>query len=952
MPTQYAAAQPGFGGASIDNQVYTQGRFITPRTLPAATGGTGPLRYTLVRNNGGGLPDGLSFNANSRVLSGQPLTPQNDMAYTYTVTDADERTATLGFPIFIRENLDPYFLVRSFPRQTYTVGTPVNVTLPRAMGGAGGVTYGLLQLQVRGPQLADFGLSLNPDTGVLTGTPSATGSNTFIYRALAKNIRPGESERRRVYLEDARIVIESDINRLVFIGTLTRSITANRGDGMVNFFGNILFGRDGRVVDAEVTEQSERNTQYGRFRFEQRNATSSIWTYTLNNDNPTVRNLPLGETLTETFRVDFDSVQHPDAASAFVVVTIEGSAVSFRDATIPDQRYTVNHGVREVTLPAAEGGTGPYIYSISPALPNGVNFNAGTRRISSNRVNVTGTTTHTYTVTDANGRSDTIGFDVIVAEALRFPAGATFPDRTFFVGQIINLTLPAAIDGTPPYRYTLRGTSGGLPAGLSFDGSTRILSGRPTTPQGRSGYVYTPSDANPFPPSFPGNPEGFGITIEENAVPGFGDATLPEQRYARGVALSGTDTDGTPRDFVQLPAATGGDGALRYTLLHQQGPNLDALGLSFDGGTGRLTGTPPADFDITRAAGVFTYRVQDDDARTGAGDRDDLELRILIIAPTVTGATEGTVTEDDDANNVASGTLSLVIDGDDATFTPPTDPNGTYGTFSITPAGAWTYTLDNDLAATQALAEGTTDTEVFTVTASAGIRVMQDVTLTVTGANDRPTVTIAAPTANTEVGQGATVDLSGTAEDVDSGDVLGYVWSASPDPGGFEDATLADTSWSAPDTIGANVTLTLTVSDDSGGANADATATVMVTTVGSVNVNGDDNIDTRDAQVLYYVAALPAASDSLNALLDQLRGTDGVTRARLEARAGAWLGQDPADVTPSPDLNDDGRLSQQDARLLYYALRFGDELRASPELRRALGFGSDTAILERALSLP
>ncbi len=401
-----------------------------------------------------------------------------------------------------------------------------------------------------------------------------------------------------------------------------------------------------------------------------------------------------------------------------------------------------------------------------------------------------------------------------------------------------------------------------------------------------------------------------------------------------------------------MPAATGGDGALRYTLLHQQGPNLDALGLSFDGGTGRLTGTPPADFDITRAAGVFTYRVQDADARTGAGDRDDLELRILIIAPTVTGATEGTVTEDDDANNVASGTLSLVIDGDDATFTPPTDPDGTYGTFSITPAGAWTYTLDNDLAATQALAEGTTDTEVFTVTASAGIRVMQDVTLTVTGANDRPTVTIAAPTANTEVGQGATVDLSGTAEDVDSGDVLGYAWSASPDPGGFEDATLADTNWSAPDTIGANVTLTLTVSDDSGAANADATATVMVTTVGSVNVNGDANIDTRDAQVLYYVAALPAASDGLNTLLDQLRGTDGVTRARLEARAGAWLGQDPADVTPSPDLNDDGRLSQQDARLLYYALRFGDELRASPELRRALGFGSDTAILDRALSLP
>ncbi len=423
--------------------MYTQGRFVN-RTLPAATGGTGPLRYTLVRNNGGGLPDGLSFNANSRVLSGFPLTPQNGMAYTYTVTDADERTATLGFSIFIRENLDPYFLVRSFPQQTYTVGTPVNVTLPRAMGGAGGVTYGLLQLRVRGPQLADFGLSLNPDTGVLTGTPSATGSNTFIYRALAKNIRPGESERRRAYLENARIFMQPAGNQIVFAGGLTLSVTVQQsGSTITNVLTNSFFRGTNRAT-AEVTEQSERNTQYGRFSFEQRNANSARWTYILNLLNPTVRNLPLGETLTETFRLDFDFVQHPDAVPAFVVITIEGNAVTFRNnATIPDQRYTIDHGVREVTLPAAEGGTGPYIYSISPALPNGVNFNAGTRRISSNSVNAGGgtTTTHTYTVTDANGRSDTIEFDVIVAEALRFPAGATFPDRTFFVGQIVNLTL-------------------------------------------------------------------------------------------------------------------------------------------------------------------------------------------------------------------------------------------------------------------------------------------------------------------------------------------------------------------------------------------------------------------------------------------------------------------------------------------------------------------------------
>jgi VCBS repeat-containing protein len=107
--------------------------------------------------------------------------------------------------------------------------------------------------------------------------------------------------------------------------------------------------------------------------------------------------------------------------------------------------------------------------------------------------------------------------------------------------------------------------------------------------------------------------------------------------------------------------------------------------------------------------------------------------------PTVTGTTTGAVVED--GTQVATGTIAVDDpDNGESSVQPLSDVAGTYGTFSILANGNWTYILDNAHTGVQALAEGETVTDSFTVTSFDGT-VTEMVTVTVTGTNDVPTVT-------------------------------------------------------------------------------------------------------------------------------------------------------------------------------------------------------------------
>ena len=90
---------PSFGNAAVPPQIYRVGRAVA-LTLPAASGGDGPVAYTLTPS----LPPGLTFNSQPQppTITGRPTAASDDAAYTLTATDADGSSATLTFSILVK----------------------------------------------------------------------------------------------------------------------------------------------------------------------------------------------------------------------------------------------------------------------------------------------------------------------------------------------------------------------------------------------------------------------------------------------------------------------------------------------------------------------------------------------------------------------------------------------------------------------------------------------------------------------------------------------------------------------------------------------------------------------------------------------------------------------------------------------------------------------------------
>ena len=95
--------------------------------------------------------------------------------------------------------------------------------------------------------------------------------------------------------------------------------------------------------------------------------------------------------------------QGDGVASAAVTATTDAAAValSFGSETIDNQAWIVGTD-DTITLPEATGGTGAKTYSLSPALPAGKVFAAGTRILDGNPTGRFASATFTYRATDAD----------------------------------------------------------------------------------------------------------------------------------------------------------------------------------------------------------------------------------------------------------------------------------------------------------------------------------------------------------------------------------------------------------------------------------------------------------------------------------------------------------------------------------------------------------------------
>ncbi|MFC0171225.1 VCBS domain-containing protein [Vibrio comitans] len=175
------------------------------------------------------------------------------------------------------------------------------------------------------------------------------------------------------------------------------------------------------------------------------------------------------------------------------------------------------------------------------------------------------------------------------------------------------------------------------------------------------------------------------------------------------------------------------------------------------------------------------------------GDHKDYSY----LTPPVVGAPEsGTVVED--TTLAVSGTVDIhsAQKGAPLTFSPD-NLHGQYGEFTLNKdTGEWSYSLDNSHH--QNLAQGETHTEILhvTVTSAAGVSVHQDITVTVEGTNDIPTITSQAQHESTKEDGVLFVKGQVTASDVDHGASLTYI--AGQTQGQYGQFTLDSTSgqWS------------------------------------------------------------------------------------------------------------------------------------------------------------
>jgi uncharacterized delta-60 repeat protein len=429
---------------------------INPATLTAApvsvaynqsfsvTGGTAPYTFAV---SSGALPAGLTLTA-AGVLSGTPTTP-GTTNFTVRATDANSCQTTRDYIFTVS---CPAITLNPSVLPSGTVGAVYNQALT-ATGGTGSYTFTV------STGTLPAGLTLS-GTGELSGTPTAAGSNTFTVRATSGTCSGTQSYTLTVGSAGCPAVVFTPATLPnATVGTAYSQIVAAAG-GSLTFTLALTTGSTlpaGLNFNAATSEISGTPTAAGASTFTIR-ATSGTCTGT--------------QTYTLT-------------AGTFICPTDFTVAAGNLPPAVVGTPYTGNF--------VATGGTAPYTYAVtSGTLPTGLTLNtaggvSGTPAASESK-------TFTIRATDDKGctatRDITLVSGVGCAVANLSVNPATLPPLP--AGGTYTQTLTGA-GGTAPYTFVV--STGTLPAGLTLNLSTGVLSGS-TTVTGGITFTVQITDAN------------------------------------------------------------------------------------------------------------------------------------------------------------------------------------------------------------------------------------------------------------------------------------------------------------------------------------------------------------------------------------------------------------------------------------------------------------------------
>jgi uncharacterized protein (TIGR03437 family) len=560
----------------------------------SASGGIGSYFWSL-SSSSAPLPGGLSAAAGGAVSGTPALTAiAGNYGFTVQVTDSSGTSVTQVLNLKL---LNPAITLSSCAFPTGIVGTAYSSCVSAAGGNGGPYTYSWSPTPP--------GLSLDPSTGAITGTPTGPGTFSFtIGVSDGSNFTPPfAGQGYSITIDPSITLAPTTILPADALSTYSQTFTAVGGSGS-GYTYSISSTPPGMSFNSSSGTLSGPPSSNGSFSFTITardsagfTGTSPIITLTV---NPALTLPPLtltsgqaGTSYSQTFTASggsggytytFSGTAVPGLnfnASTLSGIPAKGGTYTFSVTATDSLRYSVTNSytlsvanppitVSPASIPSGQvgvpysqvftasgGNGGPYTFSIVATTLFGLTFTASTATLSGSPTG-SGSTTVIVTAGDGTVQGQT-SYTLTIAPPTLTLSPSSIPNGT--VGTPYSQTFTAS-GGLGTYSFSIIGTQ---PPGLNLtpSGATATLVGTPTT---GGAYVFTVQVSDGTNKAS----QNLNVTVTNPPI------TLAPGSLAAGI-VNGT--------YSQTFAATGGNGGPYTYSLTGTIPGLSLF-------NGILSGTP------------------------------------------------------------------------------------------------------------------------------------------------------------------------------------------------------------------------------------------------------------------------------------------------------------------------------------------------------------------------
>ena len=436
------------------NPVYGLTISTSANLSPTIDGGT-PTTCSITPT----LPAGLSINPNTCVVSGTPTALSSNA--TYTITGANEAGTTITrFDLSVNAQIVA-------PSAFSYAGTPYSLTIGNSAGitptlSGGQPTSCTVKIGANSTTLPG-GLSINPSTCEISGTPYAAQSATT-YTITASNSAGSTT---------ASIVIgvSYSVSAPTSLIYSSSPMTLVKGTAMTNATPSISGGTPSTCT-----------------------ASPTLPTGISINSSCIISGSPgagLSNQNFTAYTIKATNDAGNTSTSIYIALVESGSESAPSSLYYSSAKVILKNSASMTTLTPSKSGGNITSCSVSPALPTGLSISSTTCAISGTPTTNQNYTTYTVSASNFSG-STTTSISLAIANDNAIPSSLSFSSNpVVLVKNSAMTTLTPTIVGGVPETCSISPT---IPTGLSLDSTSCAISGTPSVNQSSTFYTITASN--------------------------------------------------------------------------------------------------------------------------------------------------------------------------------------------------------------------------------------------------------------------------------------------------------------------------------------------------------------------------------------------------------------------------------------------------------------------------